>query len=220
MTAAERRTPGRPRADQPVIDRAMIGAAALEILRESDARKVTITAVAARLGVRSQTLYHHIRSVSDIIDAARSVCISRIDLSCLDPSIPLERGVTTFAIRYAEVFQPLARNIWEFFQHPIRDAATIDMYERFLRRAIAAGLSEERALTLMLDVEYAIFMVVFEHSSLKSILDPAVLEAAGATMLARAIGRSSSGTQVGLRARLTERVTELIDHANAPGPLN
>lgn len=216
MASTERRTPGRPRADMPVIDRAMIGAAALDILRESDAQKLTITNVAARLGVRSQTLYHHIRSVSDIIDAARSVCISRIDLGSLDSSIPLERGVTTFAIHYAEVFQPLARNIWEFFQHPIRDAATIHMYERFLRRAIAEGLSDDRALTLMLDVEYAVFMVVFEHSSLKSILAPDVLEANGATMLARAIGRSSSGTQAGLRGRLSERVGELIHHATLP----
>ncbi len=191
----------------------MIGAAALDILQESDARALTITNVAARLGVRSQTLYHHIRSVSDIVDAARSVCISRINLDCLDASVPFESGVTTFAIRYAEVFRPLAKSIWEFFQHPIHDSSTIGMYERFLQRAVAAGLSEARALTLMLDVEYAVFMSVFEHASLKSILAPNVVEAHGADLLARTIAQTSSETQDGLRARLTDRIGELVGFA-------
>ncbi|MBL3700762.1 TetR/AcrR family transcriptional regulator [Leucobacter luti] len=216
MSGPERRAPGRPRADRPVTDRAMIGAAAIEILRESDAHKLTITNVAARLDVRSQTLYHHVRGVSDIVDAARAVCISRINLDCLAPDVPFVAGVTAFAIRYAEVFTPLAKNIWEFFQHPINDPATIAMYETFLRRAIAEDLPDQRALTLMLDVEYAIFMAVFEYSSLQSILDPAVLEEHGATALARAIAGSTSATPEGLRARLSERVGELIQHACDP----
>lgn len=199
----------------PVTDRAMIGAAAVSILCESDAQSLTMTNVAKRLGVRSQTLYHHVRSVSDIIDAARAVLIGQIDLECLDEAVPLAEGFTAFAVRYAEVFQPLAGNIWEFFRHPITDATTIAMYERLLARALASGLSDARALTLILDVEYAIFMGVFEHASLQSILAPELLEERGATALARAIRASGSATPVGLRARLAERIEELVAHAEA-----
>lgn len=175
-----------------------------------------MSSVAAQLGVRSQTLYHHVSGVGDIVDAARSVCVARISLSSLDSTILFTEGIHTFSRDYAEAFRPLARNIWTFFQHPIRDPATITMYESFMQRATSAGLPEDRALTLLLDVEYAVFMSVFEFDALQSILDRRALLGQGAEMLARSVARMPSGTLAGLHERLATRVTGALSEAEKP----
>lgn len=208
-----RRPAGRPRGGQPSVDRQSIGVAACEILRDEGASALTISRVAQKLEVRSQSLYHHVRSLSEIVDAARAVSIAQIDLSSLDADQGFEAGVEAFALSYLEAFIPLSRASWMFFQHPIHDHRTIEMYERFMQRALAEGLSSERSLTLMLDVEYAVFLVVFEHESLKSILPPEALAAAGATALQDALNQMPSDTPLGTRNRLIERIRELLVHA-------
>lgn len=207
-----RRGPGRPRAGD-ALDRRAIGEAAISILREEGIPALTISAVAQRLGVRSQSLYHHVRSVSDVVDAARSVIVSSIDLTALTSEKDFLAGVQEFARGYFQAFLPLSRSIWLFFQHPIRDGGTIAMYESFMVRAVAAGLDEDVALTLLLDIEYAVLLVVYEHDSLKRVLPEDALAAEGATTLRSALARIAPDTLEGSRQRLAARVRELVEHA-------
>lgn len=207
-----RRGPGRPRSGTQ-IDRRAIGEVALAILREEGVGGLTISAVAQRLGVRSQSLYHHVRSLAEVVDAARAILVSAIDLSTLDPDREFLAGVQEYAAEYFRAFLPVSRTIWLFFQHPIRDPGTLAMYERFLVRAVAAGLDEDVALTLMLDIEYAVLLVVYEHESLKEILPDDALAEAGAPTLRAALARMSPDTLEGSRRRLAARVRDLVEHA-------
>lgn len=211
--AIQKRMAGRPRADQPSVDTHSIGTAACAILRDQGPSSLTISRVAQVLEVRSQSLYHHVHNLSEVVDAARSVTIAQVDLNSLTHDRPFGEGVEAFATSYFEAILPLSRAGWLFFQHPIHDPVTIHMYETFMRRALAAGLSSSRALTLMLDVEYAVFLVVFERESLKSILPVDVLADAGATALGDALQNMPSDTATGSHDRLTNRVRELVSNA-------
>ena len=136
-------------------------------------------------------------------------------MSSLDPEEPFDSGVEAYALSYLEAFLPLSRASWLFFQHPIQEPRTIGMYEAFMQRALAEGLSSQNALTLMLDVEYAVFLVVFEHESLRSILPSDALTEHGAFALRDALEGMASDTVEGSRERLVRRVRELIDHARS-----
>lgn len=208
-----KRSPGRPRTGQPSVTRDAIGTATANLLRAQGPSVLTMSRVAKELGVRSQSLYHHVRSLDDLIDAARGVTVRRIDLAPLENTVPFREGVQQFALEYLRAFLPFTQSIWTFFQYPIADPATVTMYETFMRRAIAAGLPEDRALTLMLDVEYAACLTVFEHAYLKDILPLDDLERLDAPTLRSALAQISPDTWEGSSRRLAERVGELVDTA-------
>ena len=212
---SDQRSAGRPRADQQTVTPIAIGRAACEILRTEGAAALTMSRVAQQLEVRSQSLYHHVRNLSEVVDAARAVTLAAVDLAPLDIDQPFEAGVETFARSYFDAFVPLSKASWVFFQHPIHDPISIEMYERFMRRAVAEGLSPARSLTLMLDIEYAVFFVVYEHESLKSVLPAEALARHGATTLHDALQAMASETLEGSHTRLITRVRELLRNAHA-----
>jgi AcrR family transcriptional regulator len=78
------------------LSRESIARAALAILDEDGAAAVTLRNIAARLGVQSPSLYNHVTSKDDILDAVTELIDREIANSPLaDPD--LRRGLAGFA---------------------------------------------------------------------------------------------------------------------------
>lgn len=184
--ANEPRQSGRPKRGAPTVDREMIGRATIEVLIEHGATDLTISKIANVLGVRSQTLYYHVNTLTDAVNAARGVLLHTIDLE------PLRRArdrdawclaVVDFAEHYARLFLPLGQANNIFFLHEITDEVTLRMYDTFLKSALDAGVGGEDAIQLLLDLEHAIFSLVFEQSSWHTLFSREAIDAADATTL-------------------------------------
>ena len=155
---------GRPRRGQRTLDLSMIGSAAVEVLRQEGAASLTVSKVAAQLGVRSQTLYYHVSTLSDIVNAARGVLIEGADPTTREGET-WEASVVRFADEYYRAFRPLAQANSVFFAHTITDATTLRAYDTFLTQSLQAGATGAEALQLLLDLEHTIFSIIFEHTT-------------------------------------------------------
>jgi AcrR family transcriptional regulator len=86
------------------LSRESIARAALAIFDEDGAAAVTTRNIAARLGVRSPSLYNHVTSKDEILDAVTELIDREIDNSPLaDPD--LHRGLAGFARSYRQAFR-------------------------------------------------------------------------------------------------------------------
>lgn len=177
-----RRTAGRPKRGTQTLDRARIGEATVAVLRAHGANGVTVSRIAAELDVRSQTLYHHMSTVGDAVNAARGSLLTAVDPSVFE-RLPWDDAVVEFATTYYRTFVPLGQDNSVFFLHKITDPLTLQIYEAFLRGAQVAGIPGERAMQLLLDIEQVIFSLIFEHMSWHALFDKEAIDRAGAHTL-------------------------------------
>lgn len=208
------RPAGRPRRGQSTLDPHKIGQAAVEVLRQEGAGALTVSKVAARLGVRSQTLYYHVSTLSDIVNAARGVLIAGADPTVRSGET-WEESVLRFVDEYYLEFGQLAQANSVFFTHEITDEATLRTYETFVSQAIEAGVAGTDALQLLLDLEHTLFSLIFEHTTWHGLFALDAIDAAGATTLMRLL-QTRTRDQSSLRERLRVATAALIDRAVSP----
>ncbi|KUF07375.1 TetR/AcrR family transcriptional regulator [Leucobacter sp. G161] len=206
-----RRTAGRPKRGTEVLNRTRIGEATVAALRAHGANGLTVSRIAAELDVRSQTLYHHMSTIGDAVNAARGSLLSAVDPAVFE-RLPWEEATVEFATTYYRAFNPLGQANSVFFLHKITDPLTLQIYEAFLHGAQAAGVSGERAMQLLLDIEQVIFSLIFEHMSWHALFDPAAIELAGAHTLGRLL-RDRDASEGQPVERLRDTVRSLSDAA-------
>jgi len=146
----ERRGPGRP----ALISRASIVKAALEISSEQGPRAVTMSAVAARLGVGMAALYYHLRNLDELLVAVAEERFAKMPIP--DVRLRWDRWLVAFAtefrslllaepllvrVPYLSVHQPFPPMVSERALHVLgRDGfepeATPLLFGEFLRRMV------------------------------------------------------------------------------------
>lgn len=176
------RPAGRPKRGSAVIDAARIGGATLDVLSAQGVNGLTVSNIAKALDVRSQTLYYHVSSVSDAVNMARGVVMDRIDVGLLEQD-PWDEAVANFAVAYYRAFQPLGQENSAFFMFVITNRQALCAYERFIRRAMGAGVGGQAALQLLLDIEHMTFSTIFEHSTWSSLFSPEAITREGCEQL-------------------------------------
>lgn len=93
---------GRP--SQAILSRAMLARAALELIDAEGAEALTIRALAERFGVRGSSLYNHVSSRDDLIDAVSELVNEEIDLAPLQSS-DWRTGIADYARSYRAAFR-------------------------------------------------------------------------------------------------------------------
>jgi AcrR family transcriptional regulator len=92
---------GRP--NKALLSREIIARAALELLDEEGPQALKMRTLAERLGVRGASLYHHVASKDDLLDAASQLINEEIDLGPLaDPEWRV--GIAAYARGYRQVY--------------------------------------------------------------------------------------------------------------------
>ncbi|MET9962703.1 TetR/AcrR family transcriptional regulator C-terminal domain-containing protein [Streptomyces sp. NPDC006326] len=104
---------GRP--NQPLLSREIIARAALELLNAEGPEALKMRTLADRLGVRGASLYHHVASKDDVLDAVTELINEEIDLAPLghpdwrEGIAAYARGYRRVYLRHPNVIAPAAR---------------------------------------------------------------------------------------------------------------
>ncbi|MEU7554734.1 TetR/AcrR family transcriptional regulator C-terminal domain-containing protein [Streptomyces sp. NPDC044571] len=104
---------GRP--NQPLLSREIIARAALELLNAEGPEALKMRTLADRLGVRGASLYHHVASKDDVLDAVTELINEEIDLTPLghpdwrEGIAAYARGYRRVYLRHPNVIAPAAR---------------------------------------------------------------------------------------------------------------
>lgn len=175
------RRSGRPR--RPRLDRERIAEAALELIDERGWAACTMSALAARLGVRAPSLYHHIDGQDQIVDLVRELVIARI----IDPSesgLEWREAFFAFGVSYYRAFALHPNTIQTLSTTPIHDPTSFRMYEGFLRMMHGAGWDLDRAYEAMIGLEHLALGFAYEWNAEELMLDSRLAEQHGAPLLA------------------------------------
>ncbi|MFD2273971.1 TetR/AcrR family transcriptional regulator [Undibacterium arcticum] len=135
-----------PWADLPktLLSRATIAQAALDIIDEAGAPALTMRALADRFGVRGASLYNHISSKDDLIDAVSELINREIDLSPL-LSPDWQRGVADYARDYRAVYRRHPNIIAIVARGPVASTDALAGYDALLAALRRAGCSVAEA---------------------------------------------------------------------------
>jgi AcrR family transcriptional regulator len=137
------------------LSRESIARAALAIFDEDGAAAVTLRNIAARLGVQSPSLYNHVASKDEILDAVTELIDREIDNSPLaDPD--LRRGLAGFARSYRQAFRQHPEALAVIARRAIETDVALAGYDTVLGTLQRAGWSPAATLEVMAALEYLV----------------------------------------------------------------
>jgi AcrR family transcriptional regulator len=135
---------GRPRT--PLLSRDAIAIAALRIVDRTG--EFTIAQVADALGVRPSSLYNHLSSKGEIIEAMRSYVFREGAFEGGD-SEGWDQAVRTSLRRYRECFARHPRLIPLATAYTVSSPEVMGMYDELAKTLSVAGVPEERLLDVI-----------------------------------------------------------------------
>ena len=138
-----------------VLTREAIARTALAILDEEGAAALTVRRLAGRLGVQSPSLYNHVTSKNEILDAVIELIDEEIDTNCLDDP-DWRRGMTAFAHSYRRAFRAHPEALALIAREAVETEPALRAYDAALGTLLRAGWSPEHALQLLASIEYLV----------------------------------------------------------------
>jgi len=203
------RRPGRPA--QTLLTQGDIAREALAIIDELGWHACTMKLLAHRLGVRTPSLYHHIDGQGALVSLVRALVVSEIH----DPTIvdlPWDEAIRRFGIAYYRAFVAHPNTVQVLSTTPVRDAATIAMYETFMQVFDRAGGELQRSLEALIGLETLALGFAYDWNAEDLMLDPILMEAAGAPLLAEATRERTEQNVVSESSflRLLDRYIEMF----------
>ena len=156
------RRPGRP--SEAKVTTEKIAVAALALIDERGWPKLTMNALAQRLGVRAPSLYHYITGQHELINLVRDLIVAKIDVSMFE-RMPLVPALREFGLSYHTVFASHPNTIPVLSVSAIRDQRTFTMYETVLVALAEAGWKGERSLEFLMALEYLALGTAFDWSA-------------------------------------------------------
>lgn len=144
---------GRP--SQPLLSRAIIARAALELLNEEGPDALRMRSLADRLGVRGASLYHHVASKEDLLDAASELLNDEIDLGPLqDPE--WRRGIAEYARGYRRVYLRHPHMIALVARRRVEADRALLGYDALLGALVRAGCTPAGAAEAAAALDYLV----------------------------------------------------------------
>ncbi|MFG2874818.1 TetR/AcrR family transcriptional regulator [Streptomyces sp. NPDC048337] len=144
---------GRP--NQPLLSRGSIARAALELLDEEGPQALKMRTLADRLGVRGASLYHHVASKDDVLDAVSELINEEIDLSPLDGP-DWREGIAAYARGYRRVYLRHPNAIAPAARRAVEAAPALRGYDALLAALIRAGCTPARAAEAAAAIDYLV----------------------------------------------------------------
>jgi AcrR family transcriptional regulator len=137
------------------LSRDVIARAALAILDEEGRAALTVRNLAAWLGVQSPSLYNHVSSKAEILDAVTEIIGEGIDTASLDDP-DWRRGMTRFARSYREAFRSHPDALALIARREVETGPALALYDAALGALLRAGWSPAQALELLAAIEYLV----------------------------------------------------------------
>lgn len=144
---------GRP--SKPLLTRPAIARVALALIDEAGAHALTLRAVATRMGVKPQSLYNHVQSKDDLLDAVTEAMDEGIDVSALaDPD--WRRGLERAVRAYRDTFARHPEAVPVIARRPVETRAALSSYDALLAGLVRAGLTPAEAVEVIAAIDYLV----------------------------------------------------------------
>lgn len=195
------------------LKREQLVSAALDLVDEAGGAALTMRSLAARVDRQVSSLYNHVGSRADLIEAVRARIVEGIDVSAFEAR-PWDAALEAWARSYLTAFAAHPNVIPLLATTPIRDRSTLEMYETVVGSLLAGGWPLRDAVAVMRTVEAHVLgsaldivapgdllaqaSVPDELVALRSALDPEHADASGAE---RAFRLGLEALMHGLRVR-------------------
>jgi AcrR family transcriptional regulator len=114
----------------PILSRARIARAALELIDEQGFDALTTRRLARRLGVQGPSLYNHISSRDELLDEVHALIIDQ-GMPSLPPDGDWRVALTEFARSYRRAFARHPHVIAVIARRPINTSASLNVYNDF-----------------------------------------------------------------------------------------
>ena len=197
----------------PRLKREQLISTALELVDEEGGGALTMRSLAARVDRQVSSLYNHVGSRAELIEAVRARIVEGIDVSAFGVQ-PWDAALDAWARSYLTAFAAQPNVIPLLATTPIRDRSTLEMYETVVGSLLEGGWPARDAVAIMRTVEAHVLgsaldivapgdllaqaSVPAELVALRSALDPEHADASGAE---RAFRIGLEALMHGLRTR-------------------
>lgn len=177
------------------LTREQLISAALDLVDKNGADALSMRSLAARVDRQVSSLYNHVQSRADLIEAIRARIVAGIDMSFFADA-PWDAAMTSWAESYLTAFAAHPNLIPLLATTPIRDASTLRMYEIVVGALRRARWPVRDAVAVMRTVEAHVLgsaldivapddllaqsSIPVELLALRAALDPALGDSAGA----------------------------------------
>ncbi|GAA1259856.1 hypothetical protein GCM10009665_57370 [Kitasatospora nipponensis] len=141
---------GRP--PKRLVTREGIMRAALELVDDQGPGALSVTAVAARLGVKGPSIYTYVSGLDEVIEGIHELIVDEMDLT---PGVqPWTAALDTWARSYRAAFAAHRRAVPLIAPRPIRAMSALKGYALAFAVLREAGWPEEHLLPVVRSVEY------------------------------------------------------------------
>ncbi|MBT2508726.1 TetR/AcrR family transcriptional regulator C-terminal domain-containing protein [Streptomyces sp. ISL-98] len=144
---------GRP--SQPLLSRENIARAALVLLDELGPQALTMRALAQRLGVSGASLYHHVASKDDLLDAALDLINEEIDLGPLEHP-QWREGIAAYARGYREVYMRYPNMIAMVARRRVEADKALRGYDTLMGALLRVGCTPAKAAEVAAAIDYLV----------------------------------------------------------------
>lgn len=144
-----------PRPSQALLSREIIARAALDMLDEEGAETLTMRALASRLGVKGASLYNHLASKDELLDAVSELINEEIDLRPLDRP-DWREGVAQYARGYRRVWLGHPNTITLIARRRVAAPRALLGYEKLMAALVRAGCTASLAAEVSAAVDYLV----------------------------------------------------------------
>ncbi|MCP2370161.1 AcrR family transcriptional regulator [Agromyces terreus] len=134
------------------VNREHLVTVALELIDEEGGDALSMRALAKRVDRQVSSLYNHVASRSDLIEAVRARIVADIDTTAFDAE-PWPAAVESWARSYLAAFAAHPNVTFLLATTPIRDESTLHMYGRVIAALVGAGWPVGDAVAVMRTVE-------------------------------------------------------------------
>lgn len=195
------------------LKREQLISAALDLVDEEGGGALTMRSLAARVDRQVSSLYNHVGSRAELIEAVRARIVEGIDVAAFAAE-PWDAALEAWARSYLTAFAAHPNVIPLLATTPIRDRSTLEMYETVVGSLLAGGWPMRDAVAVMRTVEAHVLgsaldivapgdllaqaSVPVELVAMRSALDPEHADASGAE---RAFRLGLEALMLGLRTR-------------------
>ncbi|MFI6983190.1 TetR/AcrR family transcriptional regulator C-terminal domain-containing protein [Embleya sp. NPDC050154] len=150
---------GRP--SRPKLDRELIARAAVDLVDEKGMGALTMRALATRLDVQGPSLYNHVASKEELLDAITVVITREIDRAPLeDPDWRV--GITAFARGYRAAYLRHPEALPVIARRPVSTEQALAAYDATARTLVRIGLGPAEAAEVSAALDYLVVGSVIE----------------------------------------------------------
>lgn len=139
---------GRP--STPQLDRASIGAAALELVDRDGS--FTMPALAQRLGVQASSIYHHAAGRAAVVELVREQVTADIGGQWFE-TLPWDQAIDAWARRYRDAFAAHPSTVRLLATETVASPPSVAVYRAAAAGLLRAGFRAEETFGIIVAIE-------------------------------------------------------------------